>query len=494
MANFTQHRELAPWDDWEERHHGGLDQPGDDDTSPLQQNRDEVSSGGVWHDHGHEDGSWSGGTRNSNAEQHWPAQDTAGRHGHDDARWMIGDERDGLPLGDGQEPMAGAHGFSGGQHRGDSAAAAVHGPETAEPGWLTAREDTEGHAHAAQDASDNDHGGNAVEALDGGNDTQHYGNTEADRDDDGGEDRGHTDLGGGHGEHHAQGGSTEGELGAACANTETASGSGEDGDKTEPANHHHAEHDDPTGADSAATHECGGDARGGNEDQADQPADLAGSAHDGHEAQDAVDARQDDEATEGQAACDDTHHGSDGGAEGEDDDGPNEDPDHTRDAGHGPHHQDDTSEDRHGASCGTTETGQNSDPAGDPVDQTAQHQGDAEDPACAAVAMASAADDGEEHSHRGRERSGNEGTHGHDDELSALLSSDTLVWKEASEWCADTTMSPGTEQPHLADMNSLLEACRDDGINASQPSDDGAFLMHTNALLGMQPDHGLQTL
>jgi hypothetical protein len=220
---------------------------------------------------------------------------------------------------------------------------------------------------------------------------------------------------------------------------------------------------------------------------------LAGSAHDGHEAQDAVDAGHDGEATEGQAGCDDTHRGTDGDADRDDDDGPNEDPDHTADAGHGAHHQDDTSE--HGASCGTTETSQNSDPAGDPAEQTAtQQQADAEDPACAAVAVASAADDGEEHSHRGRDRSGNEGTHGHDDELSALLSSDTLVWKEASAWCAESAMSPGAEQPDLVHMGSLLEACRDDGFNASQPGDDGALAMHTNALLGMQPDHGWQTL
>jgi len=81
--------------------------------------------------------------------------------------------------------------------------------------------------------------------------------------------------------------------------------------------------------------------------------------------------------------------------------------------------------------------------------------------------------------------------HGKVDDVAALLSSDTLAWKETAEWCA-SAMGATTGEHDLPDMSSLLESCRDELIHClAVGQDEAPDVMHANAFTANQPDHGL---
>jgi hypothetical protein len=515
MAHSRNHNGSAPWDDRDESRHGWLDDVshrGLDDASRPQPEAEvfALSSSGL--PHGGDAESELNESRDDTGED----QSHLGHHAwnsNEDGQWLVGsDDQDDLFQEVSSRPaMFSTHAPNDGENRGGNSLEAEDRTDDGKPAGFSDRESPGSSAHEVRDAGAEHHQANATElqnhldhsqqALDDdGSDPDQAGGAHEARDgagDDQQEDAHDADaqdaqaLNEHHEEHDSQGQEGSQHCGEQSGNEglggqedivpapdgsahEARDGAGDDQQEdahdadaqdAQALNEHHEEHDSQGQEGSQHCGEQPGDeGLGGQEDDVPAP---DGNAHESA-------SRVDEDHT--QDHCNDSQQISDNNDDRDDDESPDHDKDHTGNLGRG--------RGEHAA--------QDGDQQGD------VHGVDAED-------AQEVQQTGNEH-HQGQDRQGedshhcgnqsdDEGLGAQDDAVAAFLSSDTLAWKETSEWCASAmgTTPDEHDPPHVS---SLLEAWGDEGGMHCEAvgQDDTPEVTHTNAFAIGQSDHGLLSL
>jgi len=428
----------APWEDWNEGGHGRLDDVsngGLDDVASRQQDTDvfALSAG--------DGGSEVNESRDDTAED----QSRLGHqawHNNEDGPWFVGnDGQDDVPQELPGRPAMYTHAHRDGENRGGNALETEHRHDDGKPSGLADREGPGDSAHEVRDGAAEDHQANAI-------DLQNCDNGQQVLDGDPGRDRG---------EHEARDGVGDDQQ------EDAHEANGED---AQALNEHQGEHD----SQGEGSHHCG-DQSGGQDD------DVLASDGSAQQAPGSSDEDHQINAIQSEDHGNDSQQTSDNNEDRDDDEDPDHDEDHTNDPGSGEHHaRDGGGEDQQGDDHGGT--GED----GHEVQQTADEHHDE-------------CDSQGEGSHHGGDHSEHEGLRGQDDDVAAFLSSDTLPWKETSEWCA-SAMGTTPDEHDPPQMSSLLEAWRDEGVMHCEAvgQDDAPEVTHANAFAVAQPDHGLLTL
>jgi hypothetical protein len=448
MAHSRNHNGSAPWDDRDESRHGWLDDVshrGLDDASRPQPEAEvfALSSSGL--PHGGDAESELNESRDDTGED----QSHLGHHAwnsNEDGQWLVGsDDQDDLFQEVSSRPaMFSTHAPNDGENRGGNSLEAEDRTDDGKPAGFSDRESPGSSAHEVRDAGAEHHQANATELQ------NHLDHSQQALDDDGSDP-------------DQAGGAHEARDGAGDDQQEDAHDA--DAQDAQALNEHHEEHDSQGQEGSQHCGEQPGDeGLGGQEDDVPAP---DGNAHESA-------SRVDEDHT--QDHCNDSQQISDNNDDRDDDESPDHDKDHTSHPGRG--------RGEHAA--------QDGDQQGD------VHGVDAED-------AQEVQQTGNEH-HQGQDRQGedshhcgnqsdDEGLGAQDDAVAAFLSSDTLAWKETSEWCASAmgTTPDEHDPPHVS---SLLEAWGDEGGMHCEAvgQDDTPEVTHTNAFAIGQSDHGLLSL
>ena len=459
MAHSTDRSGSAPWNDWDESRHGWLDDVsngGLDDGSRPQPEAEvsALSSSALQH------------ARDGESEVNESRDDTAedqSRLAHhawnsdEGGQWMIGnDDQDDLPqVVSGRPSMPSTHAANDGEDRGGNALAAEHRPHDGKSSGFSDHERHGDSAHEVRDAGAEDHQASAVDLQD------HFNHSQQVLNDDG------SDPGRDRGAHEARDGSGDDQQEAAHdANDQNA----------QALNEQHEEHDSQGEGSHHSGDQSGHDLQGQEDDvpAPDGSADVPAPDGSAREAGSSVD---EDHA---QDHCNDSQQLSDNNQDRDDDESPDHEKDHASDLGrgHGEHDaRDGGGEDQQGdVHEGNAEDGQEVQQTADGHHREHDHQA-------------------EDSQHCG-DQSGQEGLSAQDDAVAAFLSSDTLPWKETSDWCASAmggTTPDDHDPPHVS---SLLEAWRDEVVMHCEAvgHDDAPEVTHANAFAVGQPDHGLLSL
>jgi hypothetical protein len=469
MAHSTNRSDSAPWNDWDESRHGRLDDVshrGLDDPAGPQQDAElfALSSSGLQHP-GDGDSEVSE-SRDHPAGHHWRLGHHTW-HGNEDGQWMVGnDDQDDLFD---RAAMDSSQAPSDGEIRGGNARDAEDRLHDEKPSGINDRESPGGSADEVSDGGAEDHQAQATHHR------HHFAHSQQVLGDDG--------SGSGHGEHETRDAGDDQQEDAHASNGQDAQDLNEhheehdsddqqedahdaNGQDAQDLNEHHQEHD----SQGEGSHHCGD--QSGNEGLRGQEDDVQAPDGSAHEASASVD------ADHTQDHCSDSQQPSDNNEDRDDDENPDHDKDHTSDPGrgHGEHDARDGGEDQQG------DVHEVNGEDGQEVQQTAnedhqEHDHQAED------------------SHHCGDESEHEGMRAQDDAVAAFLSSDTLPWKETSEWCA-SAMGTNPDAHDPPQMSSLVEAWRDEGVMHCElvGHDDAPDVTHANALGGAQPDHGLLSL
>ena len=446
MAHSRNHNGSAPWDDRDESRDGwlgDLSHRGLDDASCPQPEAEvfALSSSGLPR-------AGDGETEpNESRDDIAEEQSRLGHlawNSHKDGQWMVGsDDQDDLLQEVSSRPSVfSPHAPHDGENRGGNSLEAEDRPGDGMPSGFSDRESPGSGAHEVRDAGAEDHQANATELQ------NHLDHSQQVLDD-GGSD---PDQGGG---------AHEARDGAGDDQQEDAHDA--DAQDAQALNEHHEEHDSQGQEGSQHCGEqSGNEGPGGQED--DRPA-PDGSAP---EADSSVDEGH------SQDHCNDSQQISDNNDDRDDDESPDHDKDHTSDRGRGEH------------------AAQDGDQQGDVHEVNAE---DAREVQQTANEQHQEHDRQGEHSHHCGDQSDDEGSGAQDDAVAAFLSSDTLPWKETSEWCASAmgTTPDEHDPPHVS---SLLEAWGDAGGMHCEAvgHDDTPEVTHTNAIAVGQSDHGLLSL
>jgi len=468
MTHPTNRRGSAAWDDWDESRHGRPDdvpQGSLDDMASSQQNAEDTGLAS----------SCLQNTGEAASEANERLEDTAegqshalARHGIDDEHWVVSNHHDGLLQEAPVWPaMHSAHAPRHGEDHRGNAAEAEHRLDDLKPSASADREAAGGSAHAARDGATENHPGNAIASRDLDDNNQQVLDDEADRDDHEGPDReeDHTsDRGRDRGDHHARDGADDQQDDAHDANGEDVQAPGA----------HHDEHDNP----GEGSHHCGEEP--GDEGLHGQDDDALASAGSVHEAGVSGDDDHQINAIESQDLCDNDQQVLDDDADQHNQEDPDHEEDHTDDRGRG--------RGGHDARDGSGDDQQDDahELNGNDGHEVQQSENEQQDEHTTE----------REGSHHRRDESGEEGSHGQEDAVAAFLSSDTLAWKETSEWCGGATGGATSDGHDLPDMSSLFEGCRDGGAIdcPALGHGDAPDITHATAFTVAQPDHGLLNL
>jgi hypothetical protein len=464
MAHATNRSGSAPWDDWDENRHGRPDDVPQGSLGDLASSQKDAEDFGVASSRLQNAGE-AASEANESVDDTAEGQSRAlARHSIDDEDRIVSNDQDGLSQDAPVWPaMHSDHAPRHGEDHRSNAAEAEHRLDDRRPSGLPDREAPGGGAHEARDGPTESHQGDATESQDLCDNSQQVLNGEADWDEHEGPDHedDHTsDRGRGRGEHNARDGAGDDQQ------DDAHDANGED---VQAPSEHHDEHDNP----GEGSHHCG--EKPGNEGLRGQDDGAIASDGSAHEARVSGDEDHQVNAIESQDLCDNNQQVLDDDADNHE--GPHHEEDHTSDRGRGEHDArdgagDDQQDDVHEI---------NGDD-GHEVQQTANEQQDEHNTE-------------REGSHHFRDKSGEEGSHGQDD-VAAFLSSDTLAWKETSEWCASAMGGATSDSHDLQDMSSLFEGCHDEGVIHCQAlgHGDAPDITHATAFAAGQPDHGLLIL